>query len=77
MEQLRERRKAMNLTLEALAEKLGITAGQLSRIERGKATSLDTALAIKRLTGVKVGPLADVSERDLRAVERVLGGKAA
>lgn len=77
MSPLRERRKAMNMTLEEMAEKLGITAGQLSRVERGKSTSLETALAIRRLTGVAVPPLADACERDLRAVERVLGSKAA
>lgn len=74
---LRIFRRSRKETLEALAAKLGITAGQLSRIERGKSTSLETAMAIKRLTGVNVGPLADVSDRDFRAVERALGGKAA
>lgn len=55
----------------------GMTAGQLSRIERDKSTSLETALTIERLTGIKVGPLEGASSRDLKAVARVIGERAA
>jgi len=63
----------MNFTLETLAEKVGISASQLCRIEDGKPTSLKTAMAIEKLTGVKVGPLAGLSNRDMKVVARVLG----
>lgn len=77
METLRDRRKALNLTLEAMAGKIGITASQLCRIEAGKPTSLKTAMAIEKLTGAKVGPLADLSDRDVKVIARVLGGEKA
>lgn len=74
---LRTYRKERKLTLSHMADKFGMTAGQLSRIERGGATSLETALIIERLTGIKVGPLEGASSRDLKAVARVIGERAA
>ena len=59
MSTLRNRRKEMGLTLVELAEKVGLTAGQLSRIERGGSPSLKTALALERVTGVRASDLAD------------------
>lgn len=74
---LRKYRKDRKLTLAQQAEKFGMTAGQLSRIERDNSTSLETALAIEKLTGIKVGPLVGVSSRDLKAVARVVSDRAA
>lgn len=74
---LRTYRKERKLTLAEQAAKFGMTAGQLSRIERDNSTSLETALTIERLTGIKVGPLEGASSRDLRAVARVIGERAA
>jgi len=62
MTSLRLRRKEMGLTLVELAEKVGLTAGQLSRIERGATPSLKTALALERLTGVAASTLGEACE---------------
>lgn len=71
---LRAYRRARKLTLADLAPKFGLTISQLSRIERNEPTSLETALTIRRETGVAIGPLANASNRDINAVERVFGG---
>ncbi len=75
---LRQYRTEKGLSLEALAPEFGISKYQLSRIECGYPTSLETALLIERKTGVKVGPLANASTRDIKAIGRVLlsGGAA-
>lgn len=64
------------MSLEALSSEFGLTKSQLSRIECGKPTSAETALLIWRKTGIKVGPIAKASDRDIRAVERVLASAA-
>lgn len=71
---LRQYRTDRNLSLGEMAAQFGLTKSQLSRIERGTQTSLETALLIEKKTGIKVGPLANASTRDIRAVERVLSG---
>lgn len=65
MTTLRNRRKEMGLTLVELAERVGLTAGQLSRIERGSTPSFKTALALERLTGVSAATLADGGDGNL------------
>jgi transcriptional regulator with XRE-family HTH domain len=55
---LREYRKRASLTLADLAAKVGVTVGQLSRIERNGQASLSTALAIQSETGVPVEDIA-------------------
>lgn len=55
---LRIRRKNLGLTLASLAERVGITQGQLSRIERGGRTSLDTAVKLEAATGVSAAQIA-------------------
>lgn len=57
MSDLRTRRKELGLTLAQLAAKVGVSEGQLSRIERGGKPSLSSALAIERETGISVGAL--------------------
>ena len=55
---LRIGRKNLGLTLAGLAERVGISQGQLSRIERGGRTSLDTAVKLEALTGVSASEIA-------------------
>lgn len=55
---LRIRRKKLGLTLATLASSVGITQGQLSRIERGGRTSLDTAVKLEAATGVSTAEIA-------------------
>jgi transcriptional regulator with XRE-family HTH domain len=51
---LRQRREALNLTLAAMAQKVGISESRLSRIERTGRTSMDTARAIAAATGLSI-----------------------
>jgi len=55
---LRIQRKNLGLTLADLAERVGITQGQLSRIERGGRASLNTAVKIEEITGVSAAEIA-------------------
>ena len=73
---LRRYRLERKMSLEALSSEFGLTKSQLSRIERDKPTSAETALVIWQKTGIKVGPIAKASDRDIRAVERVLASAA-
>ena len=57
MSALRTRRKELGLTLAQLAAKVGVSEGQLSRIERDGTSSLDRALKVARETGVPVEEL--------------------
>ena len=50
MTPLREYRKTHGLTLTELAPRIGVTDGQLSRIEREGTTMLDIALKLSELT---------------------------
>jgi transcriptional regulator with XRE-family HTH domain len=63
METLRQYRKRKGLTLADLAPKIGVTEGQLSRIETTGKASLKTALAIQEETGVPATCLAPVEGR--------------
>lgn len=74
---LRQYRTSRKLSLEAMAPEFGISKYQLSRIETGAPTSIETALLIQKKTGIKVGPLANASTRDIKAIERVLLSGAA
>jgi transcriptional regulator with XRE-family HTH domain len=58
---LRAYRKAQKLTLGVLSEPVGVTPGQLSRIERFGTTSLPTALKLAEITGL---PVADFAPRE-------------
>lgn len=51
---LREFRKSKGWTLDDLAEKVELSAGQLSRIEREGTTSLPTAMKLAKLTELPV-----------------------
>lgn len=42
------------MPLRTLAERIGVTEGQLSRIERGGTTSLETALRLATATGLPI-----------------------
>jgi transcriptional regulator with XRE-family HTH domain len=62
----------------ALGRRVGVSGEHIARIAKGEpSVSLALALAIHRETGVKVGHLADASDRDIKAVARVLGERAA
>lgn len=51
---IRRVRRGKKISLEALAKRVGVSAMQLSRIERGqRGTSLETLLKIARLLGLK------------------------
>ena len=55
---LRERRKARGLTLQAVADAAGLTAGFISQVERGiAAPSLASLTAISRVLGTDPGEL--------------------
>ena len=58
METLRAYRRREKLTLGALAEKVGVTESQLSRIERSGKASLTTAARIEEVTGVPAAVVA-------------------
>lgn len=62
MNALRNRRKELGLTLAQLAAKVGVSEGQLSRIERGGKPSLSSAVAIERETGVTVAALVEAAK---------------
>lgn len=51
---LRKFRKDQGKTLDDLAPEVGVTAGQLSRIERQGTESLTTALKLSEVTGLPV-----------------------
>ena len=62
----------------ALGRKVGVTGEHIARIANGEnCVSVPLALAIHRERGIKVGALAAASDRDVKAVARVLGGRAA
>ena len=50
-------RRQNGLTLEVLAERVGVTHGQLSRIERGMTPSLATAMRLAEATSISVETL--------------------
>lgn len=53
---MRERRKALGLTLQTVAEEAGLTAGFISQVERGlTAPSLSSLTAISRVLGLDPG----------------------
>lgn len=57
---LRMRRKALNLTLSELARKVGVTEGQLSRIERFGGVSAPIAVKLQEVTGVSVAEIVSL-----------------
>jgi transcriptional regulator with XRE-family HTH domain len=61
---LRTFRKAQTpaLSLKALAERVGLTEGQLSRIERKGTESLTTAMKLSEITGLPVESFARASD---------------
>lgn len=67
METLREYRKRMGLTLADLADKIGVTPGQLSRIETGESgTTLAVAVKIETETGIKPADIASIPRAENR-----------
>ncbi|WP_395443601.1 hypothetical protein [Caulobacter sp. UC70_42] len=71
--------KETRTTKVALGRKVGVSGEHIGRLAKGEdCVSLSLALAIHRETGVKVGVLARASDRDVKAVARVVGqGRAA
>lgn len=71
--------KETRTTKAALGRKVGVSGEHIGRIAKGEdCVSLSLALAIHRETGAKVGVLAKASDRDLKAIARVVGsGRAA
>lgn len=53
--------RAEKMTLRDLAEKVGVTEGQLSRIERDGTESLPMALKLAEITGLPVESFAKAS----------------
>jgi transcriptional regulator with XRE-family HTH domain len=64
METLRSRRKALGLTLAQMAERVGVTEGQISRIERFGGASLATAVKLERETGLPAASFATPASAD-------------
>lgn len=61
-----------------LGRRVGVSGEHIARIAKGEdCVSLALAVAIHRETGVKVGQLTEASDRDVKAVARVLGERAA
>ena len=57
-ERIRERRKALGLTLQTVADRAGLTAGFISQIERGLAApSLSSLTAVARVLDLDPGDL--------------------
>ncbi len=61
---LRAYRKAQGWSLDVLADKLSLSAPQLSRIERNGSHRLATALHIAQVTGL---PAADLMKKEVAA----------
>jgi transcriptional regulator with XRE-family HTH domain len=64
MTPLREYRKAAGVTLADLAPRVGVTEGQLSRIERFGGASLTTAAKIEELTGLSAASFVKAPAED-------------
>ena len=55
---IRDRRKALGLTLQVVADQAGLTAGFISQIERGiAAPSLSSLTAVSRVLGIEASDL--------------------
>jgi transcriptional regulator with XRE-family HTH domain len=70
--EIRRRRRALELTLEELAEKCGLTPNYIGSVENGRRDpSLSTVLALAKGLGVSpgelLGGLADLSPQALEA----------
>ena len=76
--QLRRLRQARGLTLDALAEAVGLDKGYLSRLERGhKAPSVATLLRLSASFGVPVGELlGEALAADAVRVSRATGRRS-
>lgn len=81
---LKEWRKAKNLTLEKAAERFGMSAGQLSRIENGKSdvtlgflelASEAYGTSIASLLDRRPGEEKDPTQEQLRAIREILEPK--
>jgi len=79
-ERIRERRKALGLTLQVVADLAGLTAGFISQIERGLAApSLSSLTAISRVLVVdmaaffvqppKPGPITKAGQRPVYGID--------
>lgn len=67
MENLRDYRKRNGMTLAELAAKVGVTPGQLSRIETGESgTTLAVAVRIEEETGIKPADIANIPRAEGR-----------
>lgn len=55
---LRQFRRREKLTLKQLSEQVGVTEGQLSRIEREGRTSFSTARKLAEATGLSLEEIA-------------------
>lgn len=64
----------MTITPTELQARAGISKGYASDLLAGKKTpSPATALRIMRLTGVKLGPVADLSDDEIAVLEKMHG----
>ena len=52
---VRRRRRALDLTQDELADRIGVTRMTISRLERGEAVSVDTALRALSECGYAIG----------------------
>ena len=60
---LRDQRKRLNLTLDEVARRTGLTKGFISEVERNRASpSVASLLAICDVLGIKVGDLFSVTD---------------
>jgi transcriptional regulator with XRE-family HTH domain len=70
--------KRPKVTQAALAKRLGIAQGPLSEIEAGKrGVSDELAARIFKETGVRIGALAAVRQRDVAAFLRIVEARSA
>jgi transcriptional regulator with XRE-family HTH domain len=68
--EVRRRRRALNLSLEALAERAGLTSNYIGTIELGhRDPSLSSIEAIARGLGIPPGELFDLPHLSPKAIE--------
>lgn len=70
---LAEYRKSEGLTLKALADRIGVQSeGYVSDIEKGfKPPSKPVAVRILRATGIKLGPIANLTDAEIALLEKM------
>lgn len=69
MQTLRDRRKQMGLSLRKLADMIGVTEGQLSKIERTGRPSLQTAVRLSEVTGLTAKEISTPPPKEVKKGE--------